>query len=341
MRNLLNKIFSVTNDKSHKVVSIMGIKFKFRDTNKELKNLSNISKKNSEHIEKLQLYCDYLKILSECNGDITKFPQAKGDFRTIQCIRTKGLVYIASILRNHNIEYWLDFGTLLGAYRNKGFIPWDDDIDISVDREGSEKLKIIFQEEFKNTPFNIILIKQTSGFFIRVRFNDFELLDIFPHDYSDNESASYQELYEKILRAREEFYTKYPIKKLRNCSIKLEDTYEDIFRLYEKYDISHTHKRGKWLFRGIDTLTVNKKSNLHLSENLFPLRTIEFENYEFPAPNNIPKFLNESHHIGYYGDLNKFPEFSASRFHISDEYTNKYLESLGKELDAYLVSDIK
>lgn len=50
------------------------------------------------------------------------------------------LVEFDEVCRDHGIRYTLDYGTLLGAVRHKGFIPWDDDVDVSIPRPDYEVL---------------------------------------------------------------------------------------------------------------------------------------------------------------------------------------------------------
>lgn len=75
-------------------------------------------------------------------------------------IQIEILQKVHTFCKNHNLKYSLAFGTLLGAVRHGGYIPWDDDIDIMMRREDYER----FIHCFKDERYRVIYYPQTSGF---------------------------------------------------------------------------------------------------------------------------------------------------------------------------------
>ena len=72
------------------------------------------------------------------------------------------LLAIDTVCRKHNIRYRLDSGTLLGAVRHKGFIPWDDDVDLCFLREEWEKFVKVAKEDLP-APYALVLPNEYRG----------------------------------------------------------------------------------------------------------------------------------------------------------------------------------
>ena len=79
--------------------------------------------------------------------DLRRYNPEGSTLRKAQLRMLEMLLAVDKICRKHNILYWIDFGTLLGAVRHKGFIPWDDDVDICVMEKDYNYLRDILIKE--------------------------------------------------------------------------------------------------------------------------------------------------------------------------------------------------
>lgn len=99
------------------------------------------------------------------------------------------LIHFDSFCREHNLRYSLSEGTLLGAARHKGFIPWDDDIDLVMPREDYNK----FLKLYKDGRYKIIKAQDDSPFwFFCLRLTDTETSLEFDKDRSEGRAWFYK-----------------------------------------------------------------------------------------------------------------------------------------------------
>ncbi|KGO32274.1 hypothetical protein Q757_02020 [Oenococcus alcoholitolerans] len=130
------------------------------------------------------------------------------NLKKLQDVDTQMLKKIIEIMELHNINYYLIAGTLLGAVRHHGFIPWDDDLDIGVPRDDYEKFLShrqdwlpdrYFAENFQSNVNYKYYITRVYDRTIRVKelrdknnetSESFASLDIFPLDGAPNNSLA-------------------------------------------------------------------------------------------------------------------------------------------------------
>lgn len=142
------------------------------------------------------------------------------NLRKIQLIDLEILRQLVKVLDEHKLQYYLIGGTLLGAVRHKGFIPWDDDMDIAMPRDAYEVFLKKYQkqlpknylvENYKNNfkfKYNITRICDMRYKVKELRNSDnlssqtYVSIDIFPIDGVPNKNFERKLYYFNILSKR-------------------------------------------------------------------------------------------------------------------------------------------
>lgn len=177
------------------------------------------------------------------------------------------------VCEKHSLKFWIDSGTLLGAVRHGGFIPWDDDLDVVMLREDYDRLLSVADDEFKS-PY-IFQTAYNQRDFVRGhaqlrdsrttaiipcetgrRFNQGIFIDIFVLDFVPDDEKEYDRQYWKAKTRREHLEAviwpvswdrpKAALKQLYYKTLSLSKTwfnglygkYEDIVRFNKRDDCS-------------------------------------------------------------------------------------------------------
>lgn len=240
-------------------------------------------------------------------------PQSTGALRELQ-LATLGFAkeILADIKQNADVDIWLDGGSLLGAVRHKGFIPWDDDMDFALLRADYIKLVKYFESKYRvvdtsdwvkkdysrkikdivaQFPNEVLAVKTFDAYkIIRGTAEQFVILDFFAWDYYDN----YHNV-ETLQRYSDRFSTKMDGLK----------SYKDIFAFYEEeFKSGNVVEKSDVIAPGIDNhgFCCLKRRDIVRQNDIYPLKQLKFEDWEFWAPNNSHVYLKS-----LYNFYNKIP----------------------------------
>lgn len=227
------------------------------------------------------------------------------------------LLYVDKVCKEHNIRYWLSSGTLLGAVRHGGFIPWDDDLDIEMLREDYEKFLKVFPE---NKDYALQTIQNDPNYFLG--FAKVRDLHSQISEFDMDKYYKYRGLFvdvfslERIPRIVSRIYGKM-FKILRAFSLKVGNN-KKVFWLVKSLQkvLLYSARISRPIFKPFTQKLRHSYGSVFWKErnveDLFPLCEIEFEGYLFPAPKNSDRYLKT-----IYGDYKKIPDISVIETHTS------------------------
>jgi lipopolysaccharide cholinephosphotransferase len=270
------------------------------------------------------------------------------EMKKLQIISLDLLMVFDEVCRKNNLKYFCAFGTLLGAVRHKGFIPWDDDVDLFMLREDFDKLYSLASEfqypYFLQTPytdptyfFTDIRLRNSETAYIDkpFKYQGFNMgihlsvapLDYLPDDYEEKynilhklimDNSTYMRMTNPCLNERD-------TERVRNYNGNPPlETYEKIHAIAKEVKPStkiwtaaqHSYEMDNDIFEFDD-----------FSETVF----LTFENIKVPVPQGYDKVLSTIY--GNYMELPAIGNRHPIHVNVSIDPDRPYSEIIEEMLE--------
>ena len=239
--------------------------------------------------------------------------------KEVQNLQLEILKYFDKFCRDNKLKYFLAGGTMLGAIRHKGFIPWDDDIDVCMPREDYEKL--INSTNFETNNFKILETRKSEKFVhlfakvVNINYvnNDYDKIserygidiDIFPIDGLGNNKKKAYKVGKKILKKKKNIYICFSEnhKFISKILLKL-----NINKILYKNLLNKLNKNSFYDSAYVGSIVGGLRELKEIFERRVYDEEIEvtFENYNFLGMKNYDEYLKRM-----YGEYMKLPSIEA------------------------------
>lgn len=257
-------------------------------------------------------------------------PKAEGDIGLLQAALNRMLNDFADICNANDItQYWLVGGTLLGAVRHHGFIPWDDDLDLGIMRDDLERLEQVLAS---NPDYQVTVVWDRIVHYRQVRFAPRDprvpgFVDLFPFDWvrtPDHDTFLKVQEYRRATieaseadeRIRAAWDENVYVSADSEAGTLITKAFDDQLAKMREAGVVCSRQEAGGIVRAYDNMDHPSGFEwISAIDDIFPLPLMHFENRTYPVPANHMYLLSHA-----YGDIFSLPDDIGLHFEHVDRH---------------------
>lgn len=256
------------------------------------------------------------------------------------------LKIVKQVCLEKSLTYWIDGGTLLGAKRHRGFIPWDDDIDVCLPWQDFDILIEALSLYCQSSDHHLLMFKHSGVPYWTECFADIRLLadgaipvhiDLIPVKVLENEPVSIE--YDRSLAEVATYafrgFVKQPKALIKDHSLLLSKPHEPmtfrlkVLQMMKDCDLGFSQQlESRIVNYSYNDAMVGKQREYHNFKSIMPLGSIAFETEDFPCPANVDEYLT----LLYGRSFMDLPPSIDRKPHFKSLYPNQLSKSETQDL---------